>query len=157
LSAGCNQWSGSAGFDGYTPGSFAGITPGAAAADAAGLVVAGEDNQARVLQDIVPADIRMSNQDTAFTQHLPEDFVQQYVEADNGSDKENEGLQGLGVGKAAMVAAAGVHDLAAGLGFGSSGRSTQEAVMPWPADAENLMVEQAGEGEHKTHCLLVPK
>eukprot|EP00775_Hariotina_reticulata_P007771 gene7771-7969_t len=79
FSAGCSGFGGSAGFDGYTPGSFAGITPGAAAA---GLPAAGEDDRAGVLQDIDPDDVMMTNQDAAFTQHLPEDLEQQFVEAE---------------------------------------------------------------------------
>jgi hypothetical protein len=133
---------GSAGFDGYTPGSLCGTDGGAADGvlqplNAAGVAAASQQQQ----QGLVLTGGMLEDDGV---HHEAELFHEEFqVEDDREQfDKENTPRPGsAGKGAVSMAAAAA----AAGV-FGSSLVSTQEGMLPWPAGAETLQ-EQEEEGE----------
>jgi hypothetical protein len=132
---------GSAGFDGYTPGSLCGTDGGAADGvlqplDAAGVAAASQQQQQQglVLTGGMLEDDGVNHEAELFHEEFQVDDDREEF------DKENTPRPGsAGKGAAGMAAAA------AGM-FGSSLVSTQEGMLPWPADAETLQ-EQEEEGE----------
>jgi hypothetical protein len=143
---------GSAGFDGYTPGSLCGTAEEAAAApdgvlqplDAAAVAAASQQQQQQglVLTGGMLEDHEVRH-DTELFHGEVHGGAERELQVEEDSDKENSPAPGS-AGKGAAAAAA-VHGGAAGV-FGSSLASTQEGMMAWPADAEMLQ-EQEEEGE----------